>query len=356
MSSLLDTISRVEVETDIIASTIGRSLLPAEAPSVNSSFSAKLPSLQLFWDSTSLSALKVCPRYYYYIIVQGLVPRGTSAHLIFGLEFHAALELYDRERAAGLGHRDALLSTVRSAMARTWNARLHRPWTSDEPAKTRETLIRSIVWYLDQFEDDHLRTVILATGQPAVELSFRFEAGFASLSTEEEFWLCGHLDRLVTEGDSDIEWIVDRKTTKSGLGEEYFARYSPDCQMSLYALAGSVIRNKPVRGIIIDACQVLVSGSRFQRGFVQRTPAQHAEWLEETRAWLLQAELYAQHKVWPMNDKACNMYSSYNSDLDSWRGGCPFKPVCGSSPEVRPTLLKGLYDHRPWDPRQTREV
>lgn len=354
MSTLLDTIEHVEAETDVIAARIGQP--PPAEPSVNSSFSEHQAGLQLYWDSTSLSALKVCPKYYHYTIVQGLVPRGTSAHLIFGLEFHSALEQYDRERATGLGHRDAMLAAVRNAIVRTWNGRLNRPWTSDEPTKTRETLIRSVVWYLDQFEEDHLRTVILATGQPAVELSFRFETGFTTQTTNEDFWLCGHLDRLVTEGDSDIEWIVDRKTTKSGLGEEYFQRYSPDCQMSLYTLAGNVIRKKPVKGIIIDACQVQVNGSRFQRGFVTRSPAQLEEWFNDTRQWLRLAESYAIAGHWPQNDKACNQYSSYNSDLDTWRGGCPFKPVCGASPEVRPKLLAGLYDHRPWDPRQTREV
>lgn len=352
--TLQHTVELVQQET---ASLVGALTEGADTRVPNTSFSQKMPGLQLFWDSTSLGALKVCPQYYKYVIIDGYSPRGESDHLIFGIEFHAALEYYDRLRAEEVGHRDAILDTIKRTLIRTWNPRLNRPWHSDEPNKNRETLVRSILWYLDQFENDPMETIILHNGKPAVELSFRFEAGFSSLETEEEFWFCGHLDKLA-KYDGEFTWIVDRKTTKTSLSTEYFARYTPDNQMSIYDLAGDCIRNEKERvyGLIIDACQVLVTGSRFQRGFVTRTPTQRKEWLDQSQVWLRQAEAYAKFGVWPQNDKACNMYSSYNAELNTWKGGCPFKPVCGASPEIRPKLLAGLYNRRTWDPRQTREV
>src|SRR5436189_79613 len=82
-----------------------------------------------------------------------------------------------------------------------------------------ENVIRSIIWYLDQFgENDPCKTVHLADGTPAVELSFRFQL-------TDEIWLCGHLDRLVEYGDG--VYVQDQKTTGSTLGGYYFKRYNP---------------------------------------------------------------------------------------------------------------------------------
>ena len=47
------------------------------------------------------------------------------------------------------------------------------PMEFEDTIKTRFTLLRSVVWYLEQFENDPCETVILADGRPAVELSFR---------------------------------------------------------------------------------------------------------------------------------------------------------------------------------------
>jgi hypothetical protein len=308
---------------------------------LNTSFSLKLPTLQIAWDSTSLSALKRCPRLYEYSIVRGYTGRRENIHFAFGIWFHAALEFYDRAKAKGVPHNAALDETVRRALIATWNFKLNRPWTSEEPTKTRETLIRAIVWYLDKFgENDTMQTIIFADGEPAVEKSFRFEVGLRSHLTDEEYLLCGHIDRLTHFNDRI--WIQDRKTTKFALNDNYFDMYSPDNQVSLYILAGQVVYPEPIRGFVIDAVQTLVEGNRFQRGEVTRTPSQLDEWVRDLQYWLRQAEVFAHDNYWPQNDKACY--------------GCEFRKVCGASPEVREPLLRGLFEQRVWDPLQTREV
>ncbi len=164
---------------------------------MNTSFSAQTPGLAV---SLGLHVprreLKTCPRYYFYLNVLGFASRVESAHLVFGLEFHAALELYDRKKAEGLDHNACVLAAVRQALVKARNFKLKRPWASDEPTKTRDTLIRSIVWYLDQFSEDPLATAILSNGKPAVELSFQIDGLGLESSKGEEFKLCGHLDRV----------------------------------------------------------------------------------------------------------------------------------------------------------------
>lgn len=308
---------------------------------MNSSFSTQIPNLQIAWDSTSLSALKECPRKYYYSIVLGYQPKMRSFHLTFGILYHEALEAYDHARARGSDHNYATSAAVLRALQNSWDSTIGRPWSSPDPNKNRLTLIRTIVWYLDQFVDDAISTVILANGAPAVELSFRYPFQHEFTATSECTTLCGHLDRV---GDIGGQlWIIDRKTTKQAIDDRYFAQYSPDNQMSAYSFAGRVVYGQPVLGVIVDAAQVGVTFSRFRRGFAHRTETQLEEWARDTALYLSMAEHYAISSYWPMNDKSCYNY-----------GGCPFRKVCSRSPEVREEYLETTYTKCIWDPLQIR--
>ena len=79
----------------------------------NNSLSTISPRFQFAWDSTSIGALKTCPRYYQYSILEGWQPREISVHLIFGLHFHAALERYDHLTFGGMDKDSALREVVR---------------------------------------------------------------------------------------------------------------------------------------------------------------------------------------------------------------------------------------------------
>lgn len=310
-------------------------------PVTNKAFSTILPKLQLAWDSTSLGAFKTCPRYYEYNIVQGFRKKSENVHLIFGSHLHSMLECYDRAKAEGASHKEATASAIELGFMLTFDSTLGRPWASDEPTKTRETLIRAVIWYLDKFEDDPMTTVTLANGKPAVEMSFRHEIDVRSDATGEDYMLCGHIDRLAHWQDQI--WWIDRKTTKSAIYQDFFDRYSPDNQVSLYSFSGRIAFGIPVAGGVIDAIQVGVSFSRFQRGIIPRSKSQLDEWFVDTQYWLEQAERFAEANHYPMNEKSCSNY-----------GGCPYRSVCGASPEVRSQLLKMQYSKQIWDPLSVR--
>lgn len=307
-------------------------------PTQNSSFHPTIPGLQLAWDSTSLGALKTCPRKYQLSIVEGWTPRRTSVHLLFGQYYHSALEQYDHSRAAGATHDEATEDAVLRALRDTWHD--GRPWFSDDSNKNRLTLVRTVVWYLEEFRDDSVVTVRLASGKPAVELSFRFETTYCA-SDGAVYMLCGHMDRLATL-NGDV-YVLDRKTTKSSVDQRYFDGFSPYNQFTLYALAGKIVYNTPVKGVIVDGAQILVGSSRFLRGFSPRSDAALDEWYNELRYWFMQAETYAHHQHWPMNDTACGNY-----------GGCPFREVCSKSPATRDKWLQAMFKKRTWDPLQVR--
>lgn len=299
-------------------------------------------NIQWAWDSTSLGWLKECPRKYQYHMIEGWVGRGESVHLKYGILYHEALEAYERMRQ-DWDHNKAVIETVRLVLQRTWMG--DKPWrpAKDLPPedkaslKSRENLVRSVVWYLDKFKNDPARTKVHpVTGKPMVELHFQFEIG-AGYDLSHPYSLCGYLDRIVSFQDQDF--VMDRKTTTSTLGSYYYEQYDPDNQMSLYTIAAQVAFKNPVKGVIVDAAQIAVGFTRFGRSFVLKAPDQIDEWMKDLKIWLRQAAAFAEMGYWPQNDKSCHKY-----------GGCPFRDICSKSPVVRDKFLESNFERREWNP------
>jgi PD-(D/E)XK nuclease superfamily len=300
-------------------------------------------NLQHSWDSTSLGWLKECDRKYYYHMIEGWTSKSESVHLEFGILYHAALEAYETHRFNGQGHDEAVRSVVKGILSDTW--RDGKPWRAEidlEPndkvsLKSRENLIRTVVWYLEKFKDDPAKTRMHPiTGKPMVELHFQFEIG-AGIDLAHPYTLCGHLDRVVDFQDQPF--VMDHKTTTSTLGSYYFEQYDPDNQMSLYTVASQIAFKTPVKGVIIDASQIAVGFSRFVRSFVFKTADQIDEWMKDLKIWLKRAEMNAEANYWPMNDRSCHKF-----------GGCAFREICSRSPSVRDRFLESGFERRPWNP------
>jgi hypothetical protein len=278
---------------------------------------------QWAWNSSSLNPAKTCARKYYYEVICGYVTKDENVHLTFGGIYASALEQYHSMKASCGDHQAATIFAVSYALTASYG-KLSAAECADLPGaaryKTRENLIRSIVWYLDEYENDPCETVILADGKPAVELTFKFKYA-------DEIWFVGHLDRLVRYGGD--YYVQDQKTTGSSIGPWYFKRYNPDNQMSLYTAAGAVVFNTPVKGVMVDAAQIAMGFTRFERGFSPRTDDQIEEWLKDAQYHIELTWAAAEHG-WPMNDSSCQKY-----------GGCAFLDVCSKSPSVRQDYLDG---------------
>jgi hypothetical protein len=303
--------------------------------------------LQFAWDSTCLGLLKTCPRLYQLTIIEGWGSRDESIHLRFGIEYHAALELFDRLMAEEDHDREAAIYIVlQKTHLRTAD------WFPDQSTKAgryknRVTLLGLILDYLDHFDPDPAETYIKTDGTPAVELSFRFELDWGPKSSlAQPYLLSGHLDRVVTFNDQLL--VMDRKTTTTTLSPYYFAQYEPHNQITLYTLAGRIILNTPIRGVVIDAAQILLEKpNQFARGFTYRTDDQLDEWLDDLKILLRTNEFYTETNHWPMNDTACDKFS-----------GCKFRSCCAKSPGIRDRFLASDFDKLPledrWNPLHPR--
>ncbi len=307
------------------------------------------------WDSTSLGMLKTCPKLYEYTIIQGWTPKDDSVHLRFGAEFHEAIQDYEIAKAEDQSHTDAIHAAIRNLLIRTHD------WEVDVSTKAGNyknpfTLRQLCVDYFDHYSNDPAKTLILENGKPAVELSFKFElpwgpkAGFdhpvCGSDKDIPYLLCGHLDRVVTF--SDDLFVLDHKTTTTTPSEYFFRGFNPSNQMTLYTLAGQVVLDTKIKGIIVEASQIcLDTPNKFIRKPTHRTQDQLDEYVQNLHFWFATAESYAEAGYWPMNDCACTMY-----------GGCKFQEVCSKSPQVREVYLNSDFVKLPpeqrWNPLKAR--
>jgi hypothetical protein len=271
-------------------------------------------------------------------MIEGWRTKSNKPALRFGIGVHSALELYHRLRAKGEDHKAAQIQVARYCMTEYRDL-----WLMEDNSRTPFTLARAAIWYLEQFEHDPTETVILEDGSPAVELSFRVQLPETSPDGDPYLW-CGHIDRLVRFQDSYM--VSDVKTSKSTLDDRFFAKFSPDNQVTGYLFASQIfLKDEPVSDVMIDGVQVAVNFNRYKRAFIPRTPDQVDEWLGDTLAWIKAAERYAEQEYWPMNASSCDKF-----------GGCPFRTVCSKSKEVRQSWLEGDYKQEPWNPLQSREA
>jgi hypothetical protein len=317
--------------------------------------------VQYAWDSVSLGLLKTCARKYQLTILQNWQPKRRSHHLDFGIYYHSAIEGYLKIMAAEESahpvsgeifewhiysreekHEHAVRWIIRKAMIDSWGYVPGPKGSTGQPdtAKTRENLIRSLVWYFDHYGlNDNCKPIILSNGKPAVELSFRFEIG-------HDLMLAGHLDQIVQYGD--FQYVLDHKTTSStvtGASKQYFFKnFNPDNQMSLYSIGAAVAFHTPVRGVIIDAAQIAVGFTAFARDFTHRNEEQLHEFLEGVYSYRRTAETYQLQGFWPMNETACGNY-----------GGCAFRDICNKAPSVRERFLRTEFTQdKPWNPLEPR--
>lgn len=297
-------------------------------------FSQVVPTLQTRVNSSSLGPFKICPRLYWYKIICGWEATRKSVHLTFGSLVHKGIELFDLGQLEGVGFEANVEAVVQTMLTATWDFKLNRPWQSGDGNKNRESLIRTLVWYFDQYgQNDSMQTVRLANGLPAVELSFEFDSGYFSTLSNEPISFIGKLDKIVTFNDEF--YVKDVKTSAHEVGPRFFSQFTPDNQFSLYSIAAKTVFDFDVRGMICDGIQVGAGFSRFYRAPIVRTEDILDEWLEDSHWWLGQMERCVETASWPMNDKACGLY-----------GGCEFRPVCGARIGQRDGMLKAGWRRR----------
>lgn len=300
---------------------------------------------QFAWDATSLDRADKCQRYLQYKRAGWTHPLG-SVHLWFGGLYATALETYHKLMASGTPREDAIREVVKATLISTWHHDRDEqgkripgtgsPITYNHETKGRDTLIRTIIWYFEEFKEEPYQTYIRANGVPAVEASFQ-------LPVDNGIVLCGHIDRIAVDHEGN-PFVHDQKTSGHTLTPYFWKSYKPGIQFAMYTFAGKAIYNIPVKGVIVDAVQIAVGFSRFARSPIMYTDGELNEWYDDMMLLIEETHRNEQRGYFPMRRSSCGLY-----------GGCEFREVCSRPESVRDNFLRADFVQGPrWDPIKPR--
>lgn len=295
-------------------------------------------SIQFAFDSTSISLFKTCPRKYYLTIVKGYVPKTTPPPLAFGIHLHTLLQTWHNLLSSGLDKYNATIRVTRLA------GLLGETLPTGDTARTKETLVRAVVWYIDQFWNDKAVTIQLPNNKAAVE--YHFQLPFMSY-LGLEVYICGHIDCL--KAWQEKTYVQDYKTTKYPLTASFFDKFKPSTQIPLYItachLTADAIQSFPsAHGAIIDGIQLGVNFCRYMRSIVDYSLEEINEYIESLKYWITQAMTACKTNNFPPNEESCDKY-----------GGCHFKEICAKPPARRQIFLDGNFVKRTWNPLKPRQ-
>lgn len=298
------------------------------------------------WDSVSLGALKRCPRYYKFTILDGWRLHPTPVALQFGIYFHLCMETRHRLLAHGFDQPTMLRRVARLALL------LGESLQPGRPERTKETLCRAVVWYCFHFEDDAAHVTLRPNGEPTVEYSFTIPLANADgpfTINGHQIYLCGHLDNYMEF--LGHYYVGDYKSTKGGLSTEFFDEFKTSYQQKGYFAAAHALSAVPTsaipappKGCIIDAVELQVNANRFARHIVTWTALEMEDYLTDMEMTIRTAWFYAAHNRWPANETAC--VGRY--------GKCEFYNVCTATPPARQRILESNFVRSTWDPRKAR--
>jgi len=302
---------------------------PTEATE-NTSFKDRI---QFAFDSTSIGLWKTCPKKYYYSIVLGYEPRVMAPPLAFGIAFHTVMEVWEKLLSCKVDKHTAFTRVVRLA------GLLGDTLPLGDTSRSKETLVRSVIWYLDTFWEDKAITITLPNGKPAVEMHFQLP--FMEYLGNEVF-ICGHIDRLARwQGQV---FVSDFKTSKYQLDNHFFSQFKPNTQLPLYLTAchliAETIQDFPsAHGVIVDGVQLGVNFSRFARQIIPFSLEEINEYILDLQYWITRAMDACKENYFPQNTESCQKYS-----------GCQYLEVCSKSPARRQMYLEGNFVKRVWNP------
>ncbi len=372
-----------------------------------------IPGTQLQWvyDSTTIKLLQGCLRKYNFKFLQGWQEQEVPTALAFGRDLHTCLETYHKCRAYGLDFEASVKRVARLA------ALLGERLQSLDTSRTKETLVRSVVWYLDEYKDDPLKTALLPDGKPAVELSFMLPVFDIEVGPTDELpdldmtdiisWynfntgqlpsieekirivsqgrklfghivmgdcelaprdpisrsfytitvhFAGHIDRVVHFGDE--VFITDYKSSKYPLTLEWIKGFDMSTQFEGYYTAAHILASQPNSVFPSPPAGVLVDALQLGVNFTRfaRFPLRYSASVADD--FLSNLEALVRIKAETAARLGCYPREA-ESECDSYRrmggtGGCECRPVCLAPPAARERELQQRFVKSVWDPSVAR--
>lgn len=304
-----------------------------------------------FYDNTQLSDYKKCPRYYYLRHVRGWRPVGTAMPLIFGLAWHAAMDVV--WRGFGKVPVDALVEVAMSAFEATWIEEGLKPISELnlqdlEMLGARTPMIAKAMLqnYIEKRTPIMEQSTLIAAERPFAVPIYQ---------DRNDVWYIGRRDKDIELNGDKI--VIEHKTTSEykidgGFKTSYIEGWSPNSQCEGYLYAANVELNN-VKYVWVDAALVHKKvHDAFKFIPVSATFANLDNWLWEARDWI--SRVMSEKERLADQPIGQNVMGAFPKNTDSCNGKyglCSFLNVCrGYANPQQLEAPPGGFVHDPWHP------
>jgi hypothetical protein len=295
--------------------------------------------------SSLREAFNKCHKKMHWSVINGLMSKGESTHLIAGAAYAKGLEAFrtqyyripEPERTAEYFEQCAAHGLV--ALLSSYGP--HEP--ALDSAKTYDGTVSAYVEHLVRYTipGDHAAPSLGPNG-PRVEFSFAFEIpGAFHPVTNDPILFVGRCDQIVDYNGA--LFVFDDKTT-SALGPLWSKQWNLRSQFTAYTY-GAQQHQLPVIGAIIRGMSILKSKCDTAEAIVYRPRWMIDRWVERLQ-WDVQRMIAMWNSgYWPNTGEESGACSDY--------GGCPFQVLCES--EHPDNYIPVYFAEGRWDPMH-REV
>lgn len=312
-----------------------------------------------YYDNTMLGDYKKCPRYFYFRHVRGWTPSGIAMPLIFGLAWHAAMDVI--WRGYKKMNKDELVSVAMAAFEDVWIEEGCKPikelGLQDLEmlgARTPYTAQEMLHGYLNK------RSYILESSRLiAAESPFAVPI----YPDRDDIFYIGRRDKKIETDTGDLV-ILEHKTTseykvEGGFKEQYIQSWWPNSQCEGYLYAGRMEDGDKVRSVWVDAALVHKKvHDAFRFIPISATFSTLDNWLWEARDWINRVESEKQRLAGQPADRTVMGAFPRNTDQCSGKYGlCTYQSLCRSyhNPE-QVTEAPAGFQEKFWEPFDTLKI
>ncbi len=319
--------------------------------------SAVIPIRKQYYDNTQLGDYKKCPRYYYLRHVRGWRSKGTSPALIFGLCWHAAMDII--WRGYKKVPRAALIDTAMAAFEGEWIEQGMKPFSelglqdleilgARTPMNAKEMLHH----YCDKREAILRDSTLIAAERPFAVPIYQ---------DRDDVWYIGRRDKDIRYNGDAI--VIEHKTTSEykvdgGFKTQYIEGWNPNSQCEGYLFAANIELGN-VRYVWVDAALVHKKvHDQFRFIPVSALTANLDNWLWEARDWISRIESEKERLADEAPSRVVMGAFPRNTDQCHGKYGlCPYLNICRgfSNPDNLSEPPHG-YIYDPWHPFEILKI
>jgi len=291
-------------------------------------------------DSSMLADFHSCPRRFYMTYILHYKPKQESVHLRAGGAYAKGLEVA-RKAFFEVG------CSVEDSEAKGTRALMETYGDFECPAgsaKSLDRMLGALEFYFANYPlgFDTAKPIELPNGKRGIEFSFAEPLPLLHPLSGDPLIFSGRADMLVEFAGARM--LLDDKTT-SQLGNSWLYQWDLRSQFTGYSWAARQA-GIPVSGTLVRGVSILKTKYDTLQAITYRSEWELERWEKETQRTII--EMLNCHSIgdWGYNlNYACNEY-----------GGCQFRHVCKSRPDIALEVLDSEFSRRVWDPMQHREV